>query len=103
MRIGSGELKTYWSAVPGMGFSWGGPLMVEEKDALVRSTVACCGTLAAMTAEAAWGVPGTDAFMFSLGLPSGTLAKSGGSDFPGTWVHGPFRSGAENQRPVTSR
>ena len=100
--IGSGELKTYWSGVPAMGFSCGGPVIVAANEALLRSTVACCGTLAAITAEAACGVPGTDAFMFSLGLPSGTAAKSGGSALPGTWVHGPFRSGAENQRPETS-
>ena len=84
-----------------MGFSTGGPLRVEVKEALARSTVADWGTPAAMRAPAAWGVPGTDAFMFSLGLPSGTRAKSGGSDLPGTKVHGPFRSMAENQRPVT--
>src|SRR5512137_1334056 len=100
--IGSGEFATYCRAVPGMGRRSGAPARVGVKEALARSTVAVWGTPAAMTAEAACGVPGTDAFMFSLGLPSGTFAKSGGRERPGTWAHGPSSPGAENQRPVTS-
>ncbi len=52
-----------------------------------------------MSASAACGVAGTEAFTFSFGLSSGILPKLAGSFPPGTYSHGPFSDDALNQRP----
>src|SRR5262245_31946348 len=86
-----------------MGLSWGGPSYFGVSSlALLFLMAAVSGRLFAITASPAWGVPGTDAFTFSLGLSSGIFAKSGGRSLPGTKAHGPARASARNQRPVTS-
>src|SRR5215510_3245528 len=102
IMIGLGELKTYIREVSGIGFRSGVPLITGVNFALTREIVAVCGISLAMTACCAWGVPGIAAFTFSFGLSSGILPKSGGKLVPGTYCHGPDKSGARNQRPVTS-
>ena len=63
-------------------------------------TRAVCGTCASSTASAARSVPGTDASTRERGCSSGIFLKSAGSDGVAN-VHGPVKSGAENQRPAT--
>src|SRR5262245_13564625 len=101
IMMGIGELETYMSGVVGTGFSSGAPVITGVKVALARSTTAVCGISLAMRASCACGVPGTEAFTFSLGLSSGIWAKSGGRLVPATYCHGPEKPGARNQRPVT--
>lgn len=86
MRItGVAEFCAYCSAVPGMPLHCTAPsnrsgcIFVCE-----MRTAAVCGTVAAMAASCACGVPATDAFAFSFGLSSGILAKSSGSAFAAT-------------------
>ena len=47
-----------------------------------------------------WGVPGTEARTLERSCSSGIFRKSAGSDSVAN-VHGPVKSGAENQRPAT--
>ena len=71
--------------MPSIGFNWGGPSYFGVGSfASARLIAAVSGRLLAITASCAWGVPGTDAFTFSLGLSSGIFAKSGGRSLPGT-------------------
>ena len=79
----------------------GAPSICDVNWALARSTVAVCGTPLAMSASCACGVPGTEAFTFSLGLSSGIWAKSGGSSAPAMYSPGPGQLRAGNQRPAT--
>src|SRR5512135_474198 len=76
--IGVGELETYISGVSGTGCISGSPSIRGVKVAVALLTVAVWGIPSAITADWACGVPGTEAFTFSLGLSSGILAKSGG-------------------------
>ena len=62
-------------------------------------TVAVSGICASSTASAASGVPGTDASTRERGCSSGIFLKSSGSVSDAN-VHGPPKSGAENQRPA---
>src|SRR5262245_8944852 len=101
MIIGVGALTTYMSGVSGTGLRSGVPLINGVNEAVVRETVAVCGMSLAMTASCACGVCGTAALTFSLGLSSGIWAKSGGRFVPATYCHGPAKSDARNQRPVT--
>jgi hypothetical protein len=81
MTIGVEALTTYCSAgvVPSIGFICGGPSnVIGFAICAVRCTVAVCGIELATTASCACGVPGTDAFTFSIGLSSGIFAKSAG-------------------------
>src|SRR5262245_31616808 len=101
--IGMGLFTTYDTGVPSIGFSWGGPSYVGVLSfASLTLIAAVSGRLFAITASCACGVPGTDAFTFSLGLSSGIFAKSGGRSLPGTNVQGPARASARNHRPATS-
>jgi hypothetical protein len=85
MMIGVAELTTCWREVPGIGAGFGAPSKTGGVIvAPLRWTVAVWGTPLAMRASRARGVPGTDAFTFSLGLSSGIQAKSAGSSRPGT-------------------
>ena len=65
-------------------------------------TRAVCGTCASSTASAACGVPGTEASTRERGCSSGIFLKSAGSVGVAN-VHGPVKSGAENQRPATRK
>src|SRR5579862_9187156 len=101
--IGVEALTTYCSVVPSIGLICGVPSIVIGLAIWAeRCTVAVCGIELATTASCACGVPGTDAFTFSIGLSSGIFAKSGGRLDAGTYVHGPAVEGALNQRPETS-
>ena len=89
--------------MPSIGLSWGGPSYLGAGSfASLTLIAAVSGRLFAITASCACGVPGTDAFTFSLGLSSGIFAKSGGRSLPGTNVQGPAVVSARNQRPATS-
>src|SRR5437868_2508098 len=100
MMTGAAVLTTYLSGVPLIGSSFGLPSKFGGVIlAVLMSTLAVWGTLLETTASLAWRVPGTEAFVFSLGLVSGILAKSLGSLVPGTYSHGPSRDAALNQRP----
>src|SRR4029079_10638606 len=66
----------------------------------VRFTRAVCGICAISTASAACEVPGTDASTRERLCSSGIFLKSAGSVGVAK-VHGPVKSGAENQRPAT--
>src|SRR5262245_53604007 len=100
--IGIGELNTYISEVSGIGFSTVGPSITGTNVALARYTFAVCGISLAMSISCACGVPGIEAFTFSLGLSSGIRVKSAGKSLAATYCHGPSRPGAPNHRPVTS-
>src|SRR5436190_1952841 len=58
--------------------------------------------LASRTASAACGVPGTDASTADRTCSSGIFLNSSGSVGVAN-VHGPVKSGAENQRPATRK
>ena len=80
--------------------NFGGPSYLTSSVAWLRWTVAVCGTLFAISASRAGTVPATDARTSAFGCCGGICAKSGGSAFAATNVHGPFRLGDLNQRPV---
>src|SRR2546427_127236 len=69
---------------------------------LRRSTLADCGICESSTASSACLVPGTDASMRDRGCVTGIRLKSSGR-FGVANVHGPEKSGAENQRPATRK
>ena len=68
----------------------------------VLLTRAVCGILASSTASAACVVPGTDASTRDRACSSGIFLKSSGRVGVAN-VHGPVKSGAENQRPETRK
>ncbi len=80
--------------------NFAGPSYLTSSVALLRWTVAVCGTLFAISASRAGTVPATDASTSALGCCGGICANAGGSAFEATKLHGPFRLGALNQRPV---
>ena len=66
-------------SVPAILSNWGSPSYSISAVAVLRSTLAVCGTWASITASRAAGVPATLASTLSLGEPAGILAKSAGS------------------------
>src|SRR5262245_28432581 len=70
---------------------------------LAMGTAAVWGTVAAIAASFACGVPATDALTFSLSLSSGIFANSAGNALLATNVHGPASARERNQRPDSSR
>src|SRR5262245_56851406 len=99
---GTAEFATYFSSVPSIGRVSGVFGKTSTIVAVARSTSAVCGICVAMIASFDCIVPGSDAFTFSLGLPSGISPKAGGRSLAATWAQGPFNPGATNQRPLTS-
>src|SRR5512142_1480006 len=93
----------YCSDVLSIGLNDGSPWYATS-GALISFllTRAVCGTCARSTASAACCVPGTDASTRDRGCSSGIFWKSAGS-FGVANVHGPVKSGAENQRPATRK
>src|SRR5262245_41333708 len=98
--IGTRELTTYCSDVPGIDAYCGAP----SKDGVnlgpfTREMVAVCGIVFAIIASSAWGVPATEASTTPAGSPFGMRLKSGGSASAATNVHGPPRPDPVYQRP----
>src|SRR5262245_29872933 len=103
-RIGVGEFTTYWSVVPGIGRSCGGPSVTAVKVGPPSSgTVAVCGSEFSIRASRAWGVPATAASTTPAGESGGMRAKSAGRSSLGTKVQGPANVAARYQRPARSR
>src|SRR3990172_215035 len=99
--IGTRELMTDCIGVSGIGLHCGGPSNDGVNfGPLVRETVASCGMELAISASCACGVPATDASTTPAGPSLGMRAKSAGSAFADTYVHGPPRPGARYQRPA---
>ena len=94
-------LTARWTVVFSIGWNSGSPWNATS-GAFVSFlfTRAVCGICASSTASAAWSVPGTDASTRERSCSSGMVVKSAGSDGVAN-VHGPVKSGAENQRPAT--
>src|SRR5262245_36708889 len=98
--IGTRELTTDWSGVPGTGAYCGAPSNSGVNfGPPVRKIVASCGTEFAIRASCACGVPATDASRTAAGPAFGMRAKSGGRAVAATYVHGPLMPGARYQRP----
>src|SRR6185436_5345277 len=93
-------LTAYCIEVEGIGANCGVPAYTTLSCAAVRSSVACCGICASISASLACGVPGTDASTKPRGPFAGMRAKSGGR-LGVAYVHGPSRPAAANQRPDT--
>jgi hypothetical protein len=98
--IGELELAMYCSEVPWICAYCGGPSKLGvNAGGLASEIVADCGIEFAMSASCACGVPATEASTTPAGESFGIFAKSGGSAFAATKVHGPERPGARYQRP----
>src|SRR4029453_4382030 len=101
--IGSDELTTYESAVPGIAEYCGGPSKFGVNfGPFLSGTVAVCGIEFSITAACACGVPATVRNTAPASDCGGIFAKSGGSALLATNVHGPDRPDAMNQRPESS-
>ena len=92
-------LTARWTDVFSIGWNSGGPPWYATSGAAsVLLTRAVCGTCASRIASAACVVPGTDARTRDRSCSSGICLNSAGR-FSVANVHGPVKSGAENQRP----
>ena len=87
--------------MPTIGSNLADPSYFTSSVAWLRWTVAVCGTPFAISASRAGTVPATEASTSAFGCCGGICANAGGSAFAATKLHGPFRLGDLNQRPVS--